>query len=51
MRSKSAMPVSNGGVMPKAPELKGPRAVRPTKPAVLVPTPSIDLDRKLVSST
>src|SRR3954447_12203751 len=29
----------------------GPRRVGPTKPVVLVPTPSIDLARKLVSST
>ncbi|WP_377152948.1 hypothetical protein ACFJIX_16880 [Roseateles sp. UC29_93] len=29
----------------------GPRRVGPTKAVVLVPTPSMDLARKLVSST
>jgi hypothetical protein len=33
------------------PALTGPRAVKPTKAAVLVPTPSMDFERKLVSST
>src|SRR5437660_9178918 len=46
MRSKSAKLVSNSG----SPQI-GPHRAGPTKPAVLVLTPSIDFDRKLVSST
>src|SRR5262245_60483979 len=46
MRSKSAKLVSSSGVPPT-----GPVAVGPTKAVVLVPTPSIDLLRKLTSST
>src|ERR1700712_2035181 len=46
MRSKSARLVTISGTPPM-----GPRRVGPTKAVVLVPTPSIDLARKLVSST
>jgi hypothetical protein len=46
MRSKSPRLVMSSGVPPM-----GPRRVGPTKPVVLVPTPSMDFDLKLVSST
>src|SRR5256885_5669338 len=46
MRSKSAKLVSSSGS-----PLTGPKSAGPTKPAVLVLTPSIDFDRKLTSST
>ena len=46
MRSKSAKLVNSSGDRPV-----GPLRVGPAKAQVLVPTPSMDLDRKLTSST
>src|SRR5579862_8279363 len=46
MRVKSPKLVMSSGVPPT-----GPRRVGPTKPVVVVLTPSIDLPRKLTSST
>src|SRR3954466_3123927 len=55
MRWKSRKLVNSsggGGVLPASSGLAtGPRRVGPTKPVVLVLTPSMDLARKLVSST
>src|SRR5688572_28711484 len=51
MRSNSTNEVSSVGTGSPGWPARGPREVRPTNAAVLVPTPSIDLARKLVSST
>src|SRR5689334_9954550 len=51
MRSNSTNEVSRVGTASPAWPARGPREVSPTNAAVLVPTPSIDLARKLVSST
>src|SRR6188768_4498618 len=51
MRSNSTNEVSSVGTGSPTCPARGPREVSPTNAAVLVPTPSIDLARKLVSST
>src|SRR5690242_469969 len=51
MRSNSTNEVSIVGTGSPTWPARGPREVSPTNAAVLVPTPSIDLARKLVSST